>query len=822
MCLDEQSSYLTTFSTPFGRYRYLRLPYGISSAPEVYHRTVKDIFGNMPGVDTSIDDVVIAAENTLQHDEILEQVLERARQSNLKLNKEKCEFGVSELVFLGDVIGAAGIRPDPKKVSAIVNMDAPKDKAGVLRFMGMISYLSKWIPDMASHAEPLRNLTKKNVHFEWQGEHDKAFQVLKKSLINKPILGYYKPQCPLKLSCDANKNGVGCCLMMFDNNQWQPLGYFSRQMLDAETRYAMIEKELLAIAFGCARCHQYIYGTKVLVETDHKSLIPLFKKPLSDCPLRVQKMLMRLQRYSLDVQYVPGKKMVVPDTLSRATEKSEFQSDRDLVRDVQLYVNTVLKTLQFSDSRLEQVKYETSQDDELKVLMDTVISGWPENKEQCSPLLYPYWNIRAELSVANGIIFKGTKVVIPKGMRSRMLKKVHEGHMGAVKSKSRAREVIYWPGMSGDIDNLTASCSTCMKFSQKNQHDPLQPHEIPLRPWMKLGTDLFHYRGNNYLIMIDYYSNFPEMVTLRDISADSVVNGTKSILARHGVPDVITSDGGGCYTSAKYKSFVDDWEIKHVVTSSYMSNSNGQAESCVKIVKNILKKSIDSGSDLFKDLLAYRTTPLKSGYSPSDLLYQRKIKSTLPMHWALLSTNTDKYVVQNKIEEKLQQAYYYNRNSKQLDEFSDNDDVVVYNFKTELWDIHGKVLKKIRQRTYQVRLSSGFLVTRNRKFLKKISYDPPQELPKLAVAAENLNSNTSNKSIQPSQVDKPIQPLMHHPSPAEKTVIVSVPDVDNEIRVVSPKKTPPDKKDSVYIQPIPAEGRTSARMRRPPNRYGFD
>ena len=229
---------------------------------------------------------------------------------------------------------------------------------------------------------------------------------------------------------------------------------------------------------------------------------------------------MRLQIYSLDEHYVPGKKMVVPDTLSRAMKKSVFQSDRDLARDIQLYVDTVIKTLPFSDIHLEQVKQETEKDEPFLQLMNTVIAGWPDSKENCSPTLLPFWNIRTELSVANEIIVKGNKILIPKSMRPGMLSKIHEGHMGTVKSKSRAREVIYWPGISADIDNLTSNCPSCVKFSPRNQHEPLQPHELPLRPWMKVGTDLFQYRGVNYLIVVDYYSNFPEVVPINDISTN--------------------------------------------------------------------------------------------------------------------------------------------------------------------------------------------------------------------------------------------------------------------------------------------------------------
>ena len=753
--LDEESSYLTTFATPFGRYRYLRLPYGISSAPEVYHRSVKDMFGGIPNVDTSMDDIIIATEDAKTHLDTVKMVLDTARRNNLKLNKDKCLLGVNQLVFLGDLLTNDGVKPDPKKVSAIVNMPAPEDKTGVHRFLGMLNYVGKWIPELSQRSEPLRNLMKKDVHFEWNHEHQRCFNDLKSCFTTEPVLAFFKPGLPLKLSCDANKNGLGCCLLMYENQEWKPLGYFSRPMLSAETRYAQIEKELLAIAFGCARCHQYIYGAKVQVETDHKSLIPLFKKPLADCPLRVQKLLMRLQRYDLDVSYVPGKQLVLPDTLSRATENTKFSEDKDLVQDIKLYVDTVIRYLPFSDDRLTEVKDATSTDNELSYVMNLTLNGWPNTKEQCPPDALPYWNIREELSVADGIVTKGTKVVIPKALRPKMLKKIHEGHMGVVKSKQRAKDVLYWPNITSDIENMTKSCPSCVKFSSKHTNEPLRPHELPLRPFQKIGTDLFSYHGQNYLLVQDYYSNFPEVVTLKDMSTKSIIVGLKSIMSRHGLVDVLVSDNQTCYSSDEFKQFAIDWEFKHVTSSPHHAASNSRAENGVKIVKGIIKKSIDSGSDLFKDLLAYRTTPLPStGMSPAHMLFNRRAKSTLPCHPALLTTANDQHVTETMSKERLKQAHYYNRNTKTLSELHPQDSVLLYNFRTGLWDTQGIILYEVSPRSFMIELESGLKLRRNRKHIKRSALQFQHHTP---VNVSNNDNIVPQHAENPPGVEQTVQ-----------------------------------------------------------------
>ena len=158
MKLSKESSYLTTFNTPFGRNRYTRLPYGIKSAPEVYHKQIRETFQGLQGVDTSMDDVIIYGKNRAEHDKALLAVLDRVRANNLKLHTDKCKIGVQELIFLGDKLTSEGIKPDPAKVSAIVNLPSPKCKGDVQRFLGMVQCLGKWVPELSQKTTPLREL----------------------------------------------------------------------------------------------------------------------------------------------------------------------------------------------------------------------------------------------------------------------------------------------------------------------------------------------------------------------------------------------------------------------------------------------------------------------------------------------------------------------------------------------------------------------------------------------------------------------------------------------------------------------------------------
>ncbi len=159
--LNDASSKLCSFNTPYGRYCFLRLPFGIASAPEVYHKTVYMIYEHMDGVDTSMDDIIVWGASKEEHDARLRRVLEATRSANLKLNGEKCQFGVTELTFLGDIVSSEGVRPDPMKVSAIEHMPKPQCKKDVQRFMGMLNYMSEFIPNLSEKIAPLRWLIEK-------------------------------------------------------------------------------------------------------------------------------------------------------------------------------------------------------------------------------------------------------------------------------------------------------------------------------------------------------------------------------------------------------------------------------------------------------------------------------------------------------------------------------------------------------------------------------------------------------------------------------------------------------------------------------------
>lgn len=241
-------------------------------------------------------------------------MLQRCQEINLTLNKDKCLFNQSEIQYIGHVISKNGVRPDPTKIEAILKMPPPTDKKGVERLLGTVNYLAKFVPNMSVINEPIRSLLRSDVLFTWEKPQQDAFEAIKDILSREPILTFFDVKKPVCVSVDASKCGLGAVITQDE----RPIAYASRSLTETEKRYAQIEKELLAVTFGLERFHQYTYGVNVTVENDHKPLENILRKSLLQTPPRLQRLLLRLQKYDFNFKYVPGKQLIIADTLSRA------------------------------------------------------------------------------------------------------------------------------------------------------------------------------------------------------------------------------------------------------------------------------------------------------------------------------------------------------------------------------------------------------------------------------------------------------------------------------------------------------------------------
>lgn len=634
--LDDASADLCTFSTPFGRYQFLRLPYGINCAPEVFHAKLRQHLEDLEGVESFIDDVIVWGRTRDEHDRRLECLLRRAKDIGVKFNRDKCKFGVTEITYLGHKFDANGMRADDSKVKAIREMPYPTDRKALERFLGMVNYLAKFIQNYSESVNVLRSLLKKESEWSWESQHSEAVDRLKAKLSSAPVLALYSDSEPIVLSVDASSVALGAVLLQ----SGRPVEFASLTLSDTQTRYAHIEKEMLAIVFGVERFRQYIYGrSDITVHTDHKPLESLFNKPLVSVPARLQRMMMRVQGYDFKVVYTPGKYMYIADTLSRAPLK-EIMHDR-VSAEVEVQTCFMLENVPFSQSNMEAIQKETELASDGRWLIRYITNGWPKNRRDVNESVNVFWPYREQLHCVHGIVFKEECVFIPRALRENMLSRVHEGHLGIERCKRRAREVMFWPGMCEDVERVVRACAACALHAPRPRRQPLLQHNVPALPWHKLASDTFEYKKKNYIVLVDYFSNYVEVGQLSSVSSRQVITFMKEQFSRHGIPAELVSDNGPAYSSQEFKRFMSDWEIRHETASPHYPQSNGKSERTVQTVKNLLKKCVDSGQDFNLALLNFRATPRHNIDSPAQMLMGRRLKTRLPISAKLLTEKVD-------------------------------------------------------------------------------------------------------------------------------------------------------------------------------------
>lgn len=492
------------------------MPFGIKTASDVFQERLQEIF-NIEGIEIYIDDILIYGKTKEEHDARLEQVLKIAQEKNIKFNSSKCLFGLKEIKYLGHTFNEEGIFIDDTKVEAINEMPSPGNKKDLQRFLGLITYVGRFIPNLSEETTLLRTLLKEKNSFVWDDKYEAAFQKLKRLISNAPCLEYFDNNGEITISVDASKAGLGAVLLQND----KPVAYASKAMTETQIKYAQIEKELLAVCFGTEKFYQYIYGRKFKVETDHKPLIPIFSKPLIDTPPRLQRMLLSLQKYDINLQYRPGRELIIADSLSRANSPEVYNPK---ITDLEYQICSVNIDWNINDNRLDELKQATSEDETLKSLSDFIANGWPTNRTHLNEDLKAYYQMRNEITEGDGLMFRNNKILIPTKMRQTILNSIHTGHLGINKSVEKARRAVYWPHRNDHIEKMVKDCEICQRHGNTKEKQPLIPHEIKYIPWYKIGVDIFELNQELYLLVIDYYSKYVELCTLyRNTTSANVI-----------------------------------------------------------------------------------------------------------------------------------------------------------------------------------------------------------------------------------------------------------------------------------------------------------
>lgn len=630
LVLDDSKKY-TVINTHKGLFRYNRLVYGLASSPGIFQRRLEELFSDLPLVGVFLDDVIITGKSSKEHVENLHKVFQRLERNGLRVKKEKCEFFAESISYLGHVISTNGVHTCPNKIKAIRDTPAPSNVSELRSFIGMIMYYSKFIQNVSTILAPLYELLKVGSSFKWDERCQNAFEVVKGKLTSSEVLVHYDGKAPVVLTADASSVGVGAVLSQLTADGERPVAYASRALSPAERHYSQIDREALAITYGIRKFHQFLYGRKFTLRTDHKPLTYIFGDKVGIPVMaasRLQRWAVLLSGYSYDIQYVTSKKNCA-DALSRLPPARKVEPK---ARVEVTYVNFVEKFLPITNSEVRQA---TAKDTHLSRVKMYVESGWPAacpNDE-----IKPFFNRQNELYVESGCIMWGHRMIIPSSLRQLVLKQLHSSHMGIVKTKCWARSYVWWPQIDQNVETMCRECETCALEAAAPPKAAPQAWFYHEQPWVRLHVDfLTPYRGSTFLVLVDSSSKWLEVQEMKTTCAASVIKVLRAIFARFGLPVEIVSDQGPPFTSLEYSNFLKNNGIKQTLTPAYHPSSNGAAENAVKLCKRAIKKAfrdnVDIDAAIQTFLLTYRNTiHSTTGETPAMILQKRSLRTRLDL-----------------------------------------------------------------------------------------------------------------------------------------------------------------------------------------------
>ncbi|KAL4565288.1 hypothetical protein LXL04_029376 [Taraxacum kok-saghyz] len=604
----------TAFRTHDGHFEYLVMPFGLTNAPATFQAVMNDVF--RPWLRKTIvvffDDILIYSPTWTQHLEDLAVALDVLQQHQFVVNQKKCSFGQSTIEYLGHIINGSGVAMDPKKIEAVVDWPIPKNVKGLRGFLGLTGYYRKFIRHYGSIARPLTTLTKKDA-FGWTDEAQVAFDNLKSAMVTAPLLALPDFQSPIVVECDASGRGIGAVLMQ----NRKPIAYYSKALSDRNLAKSAYEREIMALVLAVQHWRAYLLGTKFTIYTDQRNLKFLLQQRITSPDQH--NWVAKLLGYDFDICYKPGKDNRAADALSRRAidgEMATLLSTPIWVQGVQL-LDEVKK-----DTKLQQIRREYEAD----------------------PTKFPGYSVR------NEILFYKDRLVIPKSSLfiPELIKEFHEtatgGHSGYYRTFRRLAANLYWPGMSGMVQQYVKACDVCQrcKASSTAPGGLLQPLPIPSAIWEDLSLDfnLGLPKSKGYdaiLVVVDRLSKYSHFLLLKHpYTAKSVAElFVKEIVRHHGIPKSLVSDRDPLFLSLFWKEIFRSQGTTLNMSSAYHPESDGQTEVINRCLEAYLRCfAVDQPRNWaswvpWAEFWYNSTFHGSTGVSPFEVVYGRKPPSAL-------------------------------------------------------------------------------------------------------------------------------------------------------------------------------------------------
>ena len=633
--LEENSRPITTFITHKGLYTYKRLCFGINSAAEIFQKKIEEMLQGIEGVKNMSDDIIIYAKSEEAQNRILEKVLARLRENNITVNPQKRKFNKASVTYFRHNFSAEGIRPTEERKKTIMEVDAPKTASEVRSLLGMAQYISHFIRNFSDTVAPLRKLTQKKTAFKWGKTEEEAFKTLITAIGEASTVEFFDTNQPTELIVDASPTGLGAILTQRrPDNSTKIVKFASRPLTETEQKYSQTEREMLGLVWGCEHFNIYLYGSEFSALTDHKPLLGIIKHTAKSTA-RLERLTLRLQPYKFKLLYKPGEDNEA-DFLSRhPTMKKNKEHVPKLDQEINQICSVNMEEYLVDGVSIEEVRQEAQKDALMMEVMNMIMGekSWRKDQE-----LWSFKLIKDGLSINNGLLLKGDRIVIPRRPQKKIIHIAHRSHQGIVKTKALLRETIWFPGIDRQVEQAVRECIPCQAATRsKSTQAPLKMTILPDGPWEELSAD-FHgplSTGDYLLVVVDDYSRFPEVEVITSLSAKTVIPKFDAIFARHGVPKIVKTDNGPSFNGELFTKWGKSIRFHHKKITPLWPQSNGEAERMMDTLGKLIRVCHQEKSSwkqhLFKFLRHYRATPHSTtGMSPAEMLCSRKIRTDIP------------------------------------------------------------------------------------------------------------------------------------------------------------------------------------------------
>ena len=594
--LKDKDREKTAFVLPWGKYQWKRMPQGLLGAPFTFAENIAAVFGDMTAFTSAyFDDIAIFSSSEEEHLLHVQKVLDRLIECNLRINMEKCQWFQEEVEFLGHLISKSGVKPLQRKIEDIIQFAQPRTTDDLRRFLGLAGYYRKFVPDFADVVSPLNQLLRKNCKFLWTPKCEESFQKLKTILSSDVILSFPNLEKPFILQTDASGAAIGFVLGQEENGIIKPVKFGGRTLTNCEMNYSVTDKELLSIYYACKQTEVYILGNDFIVYTDHKPLIHL--KTFRELVNRRFRWIQYLEEIHVKIRYVKGKDNVVADYLSRNIKCDSpwsVISCNSIELSQQLYTNLELSTLQRQDEDLSKLFAYLEQDETDRDLT-------------CIPRDYRKF-IHRILINDNLLVFNNHQnnvIIIPQGLRQEILRYSHcdwsSGHFGVFKTHRRVLERFWWPKLHGDVKIYISKCELCQKTTTSGKTHG----QMGIRSWPRCPLELVSIdfivdlpitpRGHKHILVInDHFTKFLKCYPLKDRTAQATCKYLFDYCLTFGIPLKLYSDRDPAYESELFQLLMKQFGIAKLRTSGYRPQANGLTEQSNSIIKNYLRKYLNT------------------------------------------------------------------------------------------------------------------------------------------------------------------------------------------------------------------------------------